>query len=79
MVRGAISFDSQDPLVIIKGPLTAQQYVADILRIVLLLFLLQYPGFIFQQDNARPHTACVTMNCLTACQTLPWPARSLSN
>ncbi|GFW36510.1 HTH_Tnp_Tc3_2 domain-containing protein [Trichonephila clavipes] len=31
---------------------------------------------VFQQDNARPSTARVTMNCLTACQTLPWPARS---
>ncbi|GFY03132.1 hypothetical protein TNCV_981371 [Trichonephila clavipes] len=28
------------------------------------------------QDNARPDTTCVVMNCLTACQTLPWPARS---
>ncbi|GFW15890.1 transposable element Tc1 transposase [Trichonephila clavipes] len=29
-----------------------------------------------QQDNVRPHTACVAMNCLTACQTLPCPSRS---
>ncbi|GFW50309.1 transposable element Tc1 transposase [Trichonephila clavipes] len=29
----------------------------------------------FPQDNARPHTARVTINCLTACETLPWPAR----
>ncbi|GFV68115.1 transposable element Tc1 transposase [Trichonephila clavipes] len=28
------------------------------------------------QDNARPHTALVAMNCLTACQTLLLPARS---
>ncbi|GFW91297.1 transposable element Tc1 transposase [Trichonephila clavipes] len=28
------------------------------------------------QENARPHTARVAMNCLTACQTLPWPSRS---
>ncbi|GFX04110.1 transposable element Tc1 transposase [Trichonephila clavipes] len=33
--------------------------------------------FIFQQDNARPHTARAAMNCLRACQTLPWLARSL--
>ncbi|GFU66473.1 HTH_Tnp_Tc3_2 domain-containing protein [Trichonephila clavipes] len=31
------------------------------------------------QNNARPHTARVAMNYLTASQTLPWPARSLSN
>ncbi|GFU67174.1 transposable element Tc1 transposase [Trichonephila clavipes] len=35
----------------------------------------QYLGLIFQQDNARPHMACVAINSLTACQTLPWPAR----
>ncbi|GFV52240.1 transposable element Tcb1 transposase [Trichonephila clavipes] len=28
------------------------------------------------QDNAKPHTTRVTMNCLTVNQTLPWPARS---
>ncbi|GFV64568.1 uncharacterized protein TNCV_4965491 [Trichonephila clavipes] len=37
----------------------------------------------FQQDNARPHTARVFMNCLAASQTLPCYrsqiARSLSN
>ncbi|GFY01091.1 transposable element Tcb2 transposase [Trichonephila clavipes] len=27
------------------------------------------------QDNARPHTAHVAMNCHTAYQILPWPAR----
>ncbi|GFU17229.1 transposable element Tc1 transposase [Trichonephila clavipes] len=36
----------------------------------------QYPGLIFPQDNARPHTTSVAMSCFTACQTLPWPARS---
>ncbi|GFU94624.1 hypothetical protein TNCV_293431, partial [Trichonephila clavipes] len=28
------------------------------------------------QDNAKPHTIHVAMNCLTAYQTLLWPARS---
>ncbi|GFS94215.1 transposable element Tc1 transposase [Trichonephila clavipes] len=32
------------------------------------------PGVI--QDNTGPHTIRFDMNCLTACQTLPWPARS---
>ncbi|GFV07157.1 transposable element Tc1 transposase [Trichonephila clavipes] len=74
-VWGAISFDSRPPLVVISGTLTAQRYVDDILRTVLLPFLLQYPGLIFQQDNARPHASRVAINCLTAYQTLPWPAR----
>ncbi|GFT28046.1 transposable element Tc1 transposase [Trichonephila clavipes] len=35
-----------------------------------------YPGLIFLQVNARPHTACVDMNCLKVCLTLPSPAKS---
>ncbi|GFT16574.1 uncharacterized protein LOC103523443 [Trichonephila clavipes] len=31
----------------------------------------------FSEDKARPHAARVAMNSLAACQTLPWPARSL--
>ncbi|GFX87392.1 transposable element Tc1 transposase [Trichonephila clavipes] len=34
------------------------------------------PGAIFQQDNARPHTAIVAQDFLRHFQTLPWPARS---
>ncbi|UYV71393.1 hypothetical protein LAZ67_8002959 [Cordylochernes scorpioides] len=62
MVWGAISFDSRTPLVVIPGTLTAQRYVDDILRPVLLPFLSHHPGLTFQQDNARPHTARVTMD-----------------
>ncbi|GFW90301.1 transposable element Tc1 transposase [Trichonephila clavipes] len=34
------------------------------------------PGTIFQQDNARPHTARVAQDFLRHFQTLPWPACS---
>ncbi|UYV78683.1 hypothetical protein LAZ67_16002377 [Cordylochernes scorpioides] len=73
--RGAISFDRRTPLVVIPGTLTAQRYVDDILRPVLLPFLSHHPELTFQQDNVRPHTARVTMDCLQSCRTLPWPAR----
>ncbi|GFU49722.1 uncharacterized protein TNCV_3632021 [Trichonephila clavipes] len=33
--------------------------------------------YVRQQDNARPRTIRVAMNCLIACKTLFWPARSL--
>ncbi|GFX09818.1 transposable element Tc1 transposase [Trichonephila clavipes] len=80
MVWGAISFDSRTPLGVIRGTLTAQRYVDDILRncFATVSFTERVLWSYFQQDNARPHTARVTMNCLKACQTLPWPARSLS-
>ncbi|GFT28685.1 uncharacterized protein TNCV_4832471 [Trichonephila clavipes] len=34
------------------------------------------PGVIFQQDNAQPHTARVSQDCLRTVTSLPWPARS---
>ncbi|GFV42913.1 transposable element Tcb2 transposase [Trichonephila clavipes] len=39
-------------------------------------FLNGLPGAIFQQDNARPHTATVAQDFLRRFQTLPRPARS---
>ncbi|GFY22048.1 transposable element Tc1 transposase [Trichonephila clavipes] len=39
-------------------------------------FLNGLPGAIFQQDNARPHTARVAQDFLHHFQTLPWPSRS---
>ncbi|GFW33925.1 transposable element Tcb1 transposase [Trichonephila clavipes] len=35
------------------------------------------PGAIFQHDNARPHTARASQDCLRIVTTLPWPALSL--
>ncbi|GFY22109.1 transposable element Tcb1 transposase [Trichonephila clavipes] len=55
MVWDVISFNSQLPLVIIRGTLTVQRCGDDILRTVLLPFLLQYLGLIFQKrpDHMR--------------------------
>ncbi|GFV52702.1 transposable element Tc1 transposase [Trichonephila clavipes] len=39
-------------------------------------FLNGLPEAIFQQDNARPHTARVAQNFIRHFQILPWPARS---
>ncbi|GFW37097.1 transposable element Tc1 transposase [Trichonephila clavipes] len=39
-------------------------------------FLNGLSGAIFQQDNARPHTARAAQDFLRHFQTLPWPARS---
>ncbi|GFT04984.1 hypothetical protein TNCV_4745121 [Trichonephila clavipes] len=33
------------------------------------------PGAIYQQDNARPHTARLSQQCLQGYDVLPWPAR----
>ncbi|GFT09709.1 transposable element Tcb1 transposase [Trichonephila clavipes] len=57
MVWGAIAYDSRSTLIVMRGTLTGQRYVEDILRPHVGPFLNGLPGAIFQQDNARPHTA----------------------
>ncbi|GFW32764.1 transposable element Tcb2 transposase [Trichonephila clavipes] len=59
-----------------RGTLTGQRYVDDILRPHVGPFLYGLPGANFQQDKARPHTAKVAQDFLRHFQTLPRPARS---
>ncbi|GFS79482.1 DDE_3 domain-containing protein [Trichonephila clavipes] len=59
-----------------RGTLTGQRYVDDILRPHVEPFLNGLPVAIFEQDNARPHAARVAQDFLRYFQTLPWPARS---
>ncbi|GFT70420.1 DDE_3 domain-containing protein [Trichonephila clavipes] len=74
MVWGDIAYDSRSTLIVMRGTLTGQRYVDDI-RLHVGPFLNGLPGAIFQQDNARPHTARVAQDFLRHFQTLPWPAR----
>ncbi|GFW60869.1 transposable element Tc1 transposase [Trichonephila clavipes] len=53
-----------------------QRYVDDIIQPHVGPFLNGLLGAIFQQDNARPHTARVAQDFLHHFQTLPWLARS---
>ncbi|GFW77964.1 DDE_3 domain-containing protein [Trichonephila clavipes] len=57
MVLGAITYDSRSTLTVMRGTLTCQRYVDDILRAHVGHFLNGLPGSNFQQDNTRPHTA----------------------
>ncbi|GFU64162.1 DDE_3 domain-containing protein [Trichonephila clavipes] len=59
-----------------RGTLTGQSYVYNILRPHVGPFINGLPGAIFKQDNARPHTARVSQDFLFHFQTLPWPAHS---
>ncbi|GFV06213.1 transposable element Tcb1 transposase, partial [Trichonephila clavipes] len=56
--------------------MTRQLYVHDILQPHVLPLMQRLPGATFQQDNARPHTAKLSQDCLRTVSTLPWPARS---
>ncbi|KFM76628.1 Transposable element Tcb2 transposase, partial [Stegodyphus mimosarum] len=76
MVWGAIAYNARSSLVLFRGTMTAQRYVHEFLQPHVLPLMQWLPGAIFQQDNARPHTARVSQDCLRTVTTLPWPARS---
>ncbi|GFU63894.1 transposable element Tcb2 transposase [Trichonephila clavipes] len=58
------AYDSRSTLIVMRGILTGQRYVDDILRPHVGPFLNGLPGAIFQQDNTRPHTARVAQDFL---------------
>ncbi|UYV84201.1 hypothetical protein LAZ67_X001502 [Cordylochernes scorpioides] len=76
MVWGAIAYDSRSPLLRIQGTMTAQRYADDVLRPVTLPYLQGVPNALYQQDNARPHTARISQQALQDVQMLPWPPYS---
>ncbi|GFX89203.1 transposable element Tcb1 transposase [Trichonephila clavipes] len=75
MVCCSIAYNTRAPLVLIRGIVTAQQYVHDILQPVLPL-IQRLSGAIFQQVNVQPHSERVSQDCLHTVSTLPWSARS---
>ena len=76
-VWGAISNTGRSQLVPVQGNLTAAQYIQDILQ-PHVLPLMGTLGAVFQQDNARPHTARITVAYFNNqnIRTLPWPSLS---
>ncbi|GBO29914.1 Transposable element Tc1 transposase [Araneus ventricosus] len=76
MVWGAISYDTRSTLVVIPRTMTANLYVSLVIQPVVLPFMNSIQGGVFQQDNARPHTAVATQYALQSVHMLPWPARS---
>ncbi|GFV76934.1 transposable element Tcb1 transposase [Trichonephila clavipes] len=59
-----------------RGTMTAQRYIHDVPQPHVLPLMQRFPGAIFQQDNAQPHMARVSQDCLRTATTLPWAARS---
>ncbi|GFU14162.1 transposable element Tcb2 transposase [Trichonephila clavipes] len=75
-VWGGIAYNTGSPVVLIRGTMTTQRYVHDILQTHVLPLMQRLPEAIFQQDNARPHTARVSLDFLRIVTTLSCPARS---
>ena len=79
MVWGGINHQGKTDLVVIRGNLNAQGYIIDVLRPVVVPFINNRNGpVIFQQDNARPHTARVTTQFLQGnnINVMQWPSMS---
>ena len=78
MVWAGICHHKKTELVTILGTLTAVRYCDEIIQPVVLPFLQQSHGTIFQQDNTRPHSARHTRNVLRQhnVTVLEWPSRS---
>ncbi|UYV70226.1 hypothetical protein LAZ67_7002240 [Cordylochernes scorpioides] len=70
------SIDSDSKMISLKGTMTAQRYVDDVLGPVTLPYLQGVPNALYQQDNARPHTARISQQALQDVQMLPWPPYS---
>ncbi|GFX04222.1 transposable element Tcb2 transposase [Trichonephila clavipes] len=70
------AYDTLSTLIVMRGTLTGQRYVDDVLRPHVGPCLNGLPGAIFQQGNARPHTVKVSQYFLRNFQTHPWPPRS---
>ncbi|GFV08387.1 transposable element Tcb1 transposase [Trichonephila clavipes] len=64
MVWGATAYNTRSPLVLVRGTMTAQRCVHDILQPHVLPLMQRLRGAIFQQDNTRPHTVRVSQDCL---------------
>ena len=78
MVRAGINYNRKTNLVIINGNLNAQRYRDEILAPVVIPYVNANPNAIFQQDNARPHTARLTTQYLQAnnVDVMEWPSKS---
>ncbi|MEW8544207.1 MAG: transposase [Candidatus Thiodiazotropha sp.] len=79
MVWGGISFSARTQLIIVHGNLTGQRYRDEILApVVAPFFNANRNVTILQQDNARCHTARISVDFIRQQHNdiLPWPARS---
>ena len=79
MVWGGISWRYRTLLVVIEGNLTSRWYIDEVLEPVLVPFLQNHADVtLYQQDNARPHSARLITDFLgqNNVQVLPWPAFS---
>ncbi|GFX84532.1 transposable element Tcb2 transposase [Trichonephila clavipes] len=62
IVWDVMAYDTRSPLILIDSTTATKWYVHDILQPHLLPLIAGFRKVIFQQDNARPHTARMSQN-----------------
>ncbi|GFX88214.1 transposable element Tcb1 transposase [Trichonephila clavipes] len=68
MVWGGIKYRSRSLLVRVAGALISQRYISEELEPVVLPYLHGFAPAIFQQDNVRPHVACIVQRFFVTIQ-----------
>ena len=79
MVWGVISYHTRSRLVVVRGNLTGQCYIDEILAQAVVPFMNANRRLaLLQQDSARCHTAriCTAYQQQQHVDVLPWPAKS---
>lgn len=79
MVWGGISEGGKTDLVVVRGGMTADVYVDQVLRPIVVPYAAAVgPDFILMDDNATPHRAAMTNNFLDTegIERLDWPPKS---
>ncbi|GFS87880.1 transposable element Tcb2 transposase [Trichonephila clavipes] len=78
MIWGVIAYNTWSPLILIRGTMTVQRYVHDTLQPYVFPLMQRLPEAVIEQDNARFHTArlSLSLHCYRTVTTLPWPDRS---
>ena len=71
--------NNKTDLIFIRGNLTAERYVEEVVQNHILTFAHEIgPDFVLMQDGARAHTSMVTTRFLedSGIQVMDWPPRS---
>lgn len=78
MVWGAIAYGSRSQLVFIQATMNAQRYIDEVIEPHIIPYLQQLEDPLFQQDNATPHVARISINRFEEANVniLPWPPKS---
>ena len=66
-------YNSRSDLVFLQGKVNSARYIEYVVYPVLLSFIRQEFGVLFQQENASPNTATATPRTFRGIQQLPWP------